>query len=450
MLAAWLALALVQVDENSYSSREQGFRWTVQGKGWRWVQDEKERKKLGAEGFVALVHDGREIFAWASAGPDPSPMKDYNAAALVAFGAAELEWTRRVKVAGRDGYRNRLTCSRENQARVCDLYTLDSGERKFTILAWCPESRFAENQELLEQLPQGLGFAEGVAPVGEQVIESRLWGIRYALPPGWTGGDLKSKSGVSVALFEGPAKKARGSCAIETAKGDLESYFAGYMASLELEETQPVVHSREIASGALTAEYSRTLGGIHWRYCIRILDRDGKKYRILFYCQEKEYGSMAETFRTYAGRLDVLAAAPEGSLHGKPYGCRYILPPDWSGGDLDSKEENVFARFESPGKEARGYAVVEKPGLDLEAHFDLLQVLCRKDGMEPKVHAQRIQGDTMTAEFSFTSGGRAMRHYLMIVRRNGAIYQLSFLCEDKAADTWGPLLRKHADSLGVP
>jgi hypothetical protein len=267
-------------------------------------------------------------------------------------------------------------------------------------------------------------------PLGDQTITSK-WGIKYVLPKDWTGGDLDKPDGYLVASFVGPNADAWGYCAIERDHTTLEEYFTRLMEDLLDKGASPRVLTKKVEGAVLTAEWIGWTMERKHRYVMRMLLKGNGKFRIVFYCLDKDFARFSALFRRYLELLEVLGdGSAYQTVESKAWGIRYLIPPRWSGGDLQKKESFDVARIASADGLSSGvFSIQEAPGSS-EAYLDGLVRGLQDQGLKPRVLRKEPSDGSIYAELALTRDAKPRRAFWKIVDDGKAKFRAALECPE--------------------
>jgi predicted Zn-dependent protease len=305
---AMLILVQDQVDGNSYSNKELGFSMTLPGDGWEISTGDKARESYNKWCFVAFSHEKSFVYGFACRSEHKGTLTEYNSDLIMNFTGIELESTRKSKMDGKPAYHNVVFKEVKGVSYKYDYHTIDAGNGiKFRLLVWTDLDKYEENKGFMRQVAESARF--GAPPAGndkDRAFESNRWGFRYTVPAGWKNNELEKMEGIVATRFENADGSAAGLCGIEESEDTLEDYFSNVLQGLKDKDFKPQVHSKKVTGNTMTALYSLSMDSGDFYYHMRLISHKGKKYRIVFYCFDKEAKRFAADFEKLADTFDLL------------------------------------------------------------------------------------------------------------------------------------------------
>lgn len=311
MLLQLTLLALLlqdKVDGNTYSNKEMGFELTLPDNGWEWSTGEQAKETYNKWCFVAFTHAGKGVHGFVCRSEHKGTLTEYNSDLLLNFTGIELEWTKRSKLDGKSTYHSVVTKQVEGVSYKYDYHTIDTGGGiKYRLLVWSELPQYEQNAEFMRKVAEGARFGSvGADNTKDRDFEAKRWGLRYKVPAGWKNNELEKMEGIVATRFENADGSAAGLCGIEDSEDTLEDYFANVLQGLKDKDFKPQVHSRKVAGNTMTVIYSLSMESGDFYYHMRLISHKGKKYRIVYYCFDKDSKTFAAEFEKLAETFDLV------------------------------------------------------------------------------------------------------------------------------------------------
>jgi hypothetical protein len=345
---------------------------------------------------------------------------------------------------------------------ICDLdegryqyyvRVLDVDGTKFRIVFYCSARIYNKYEDIFAQCSDTL---EGTAPanknirVKDKIWSSEKWGFELTLPSDWQMEILEKADDITVASFSDGDNELLGFITKEPSDNSVDAYLKNILDALEKDYEAEIVRKSKGKSDATAVVIVETKNG-SFQYYIRVIDSNGEKIRLVFYCAQKIYAKSEDVFLQYAGSLKGKEAAKKSAddktWTSEKWGFELTLPSDWEMEILDKDDDGTIAYFsKEEADKLNGLITFEKSKDRADDYLkDILKSMEKDYGIEI-IQAPEGKSDATAVFIGEFKTGR-FQYYIRVLDDNGVKMRVVFWCKETAYNKKEGIFEKYAGTF---
>ncbi|MBI4833503.1 MAG: HEAT repeat domain-containing protein [Planctomycetes bacterium] len=307
--------------------------------------------------------------------------------------------------------------------------------------------------KLNESRPKKIPDEPSLLSEEDKVWRSDKWGFKVTFPSDWNVDILDKSEGILVARFSDKPNGISGLIAKDYSESWADEYLKGVLESLKEDGGLEVVVKPK---GKLAANmvYICDIEGTSYQYYVRVVDVDGSKLRIVFYCSAKLYNKYEDLFARYAETLEGISAAVNKNVKTKDktwtsekWSFELTLPSDWKMDIYDKKDGVNIAKFTGKNEKIGGYIKIQDWSGGCKEFIKSI-IDSAKDS-ESTVKEVEVSGNEKKASGIFTQKSEDVKYYYYIYAIGAGETKLWTViwCDEASFDEYEDALKKYAGTL---